>query len=418
MTRTLKPSKPFFFFFSILALFNCFSIGLMENALYGGRIDSQHDMLILKTYLQMMFNKSVFLDSGKLQGGITANPSSKTEDHLKGFSALPNKDSPATFGLPPTADISVQKFRAKKLIQYLRAIKTGKKAQKEYNKNTWKTDLTPILKLWKSLYKSLNDSGVIPVSEEDLADPNPIRAFVLSELRQGLLYIRDIGEQMRKLIQLIKGEIPLDKELKGLGSDLMANRLPGSWLKKWQGPATPSEWLKLMMKKVIALNRNLKKMPSSSQVGDFLMEELSLADMFNPEVFLNSHRMIVAKETKCSMENLKLVLSFDGAVGKVLKIGGLLIQGCKLERGKLVKLGSEDKDEFTVMPTCFVGYEQMDKQKDSKDKLKVPLYSDFGRENLICYFDLKIDGNRMEKIVSGVAMAIKKKKKLKWIKKG
>ena len=33
--------------------------GLMENAVYGGRVDNDFDMNILKAFLQMFFNNSV-----------------------------------------------------------------------------------------------------------------------------------------------------------------------------------------------------------------------------------------------------------------------------------------------------------------------------------------------------------------------
>lgn len=256
------------------------------------------------------------------------------------------------------------------------------------------------------------DKKVTIVKEEDLAEDNPIKAFILSELREGLLNIREIGEQIKKLIQLIRGEIPLVKDLKQLGIDLMSNTLPNSWFKMWEGPSTPSEWLKQFFKKVISLDSWLKKIGEGKDNSRFFNEELSLSDLFNPEVFLNAHRLIVSKETKVSMESLKLVLSFSKnskSNSSQLKLGGLLIQGCKFSDGKVVNLSENDSEEFNVMPTCFVSYvEASGENGDLGDErnLSVPLYGDFTRENLICYFDMEIDGMKREKIISGVAMAI------------
>lgn len=248
------------------------------------------------------------------------------------------------------------------------------------------------------------------VKEEDLAEDNPIKAFILSELREGLLNIKTIGEQIKKLIQLIRGEIPLVKDLKQLGIDLMSSKLPNSWLKMWEGPTTPSEWLKNFFKKVISLNDWLKKIGDGKNNSKFFKEELSLSDLFSPEVFLNAHRMIVSKETKISMESLRLILSFEknsNSKSSQLKLGGLLIQGCKFKGGKIVNLSENDSEEFSVMPTCYVSYvENRGDKEESETVLSVPLYSDFTRENLICYFDIVIDGMKQEKIISGVAMAI------------
>ena len=68
-----------------------------------------------------------------------------------------------------------------------------------------------------------------------------------------------------------------------------------------------------------------------------------------------------------------------------------------------------DKDEFTLMPTCYVSYKENKNDNSgnsSSGKLKIPLYNDFTRENLIVYFEIDVDGDRDEKIISGVAMAI------------
>jgi hypothetical protein len=44
--------------------------GLMEMALYGGRIDSNHDMLILKTYLKKYLSTNVLEGSSSLMSNI------------------------------------------------------------------------------------------------------------------------------------------------------------------------------------------------------------------------------------------------------------------------------------------------------------------------------------------------------------
>lgn len=136
-----------------------------------------------------------------------------------------------------------------------------------------------------------------------------------------------------------------------------------------------------------------------------------MSDLFNPEVFLNAHKLIISRELKVPMEQLKVQITFDkpNTSQTFLKLGNLRIQGCKFGNGKISSLNSQDKDEFTLMPTCYVSYEE-DKNGDGGElthgKLKIPLYSDFTRENLIVYFEIGVDGDRDEKIISGVAMAV------------
>ena len=113
-----------------------------------------------------------------------------------------------------------------------------------------------MLKLWKTLYKQMAESGVsMQISSSDLASDNPIKSFIMGELNHGVSSIKKIGEEIKKLIRLLRGEIPLDESLRKLGIDLISNKLPIAWVKIWEGPSLPSQWLNDFFKKVIALNR-------------------------------------------------------------------------------------------------------------------------------------------------------------------
>ena len=284
-------------------------------ALYGGRIDSNHDMLILKTYLKKYFSTEVMQGSESLMGNIQVpqGGGQSASNHLSLFKQLPDSDTPQTFGLPVTADISVQKFKAMNIVKYLRKIKTGTAASLSYNQEEWKVSLAPILKLWKTLYKQLADSGVsMNISSQDLASDNPIQSFIMGELNHGVTSIKKIGESIKKLIRLLRGEIPLDENLRKLGIDLISNKLPIEWVKIWEGPSLPSQWLNDFFKKVIALNKWLQRLNSSgsndpkSQNAKLFSQELNLSDLFNPEVFLNAHKLIISRELKVPMEQLKV----------------------------------------------------------------------------------------------------------------
>ena len=106
------------------------------------------------------------------------------------------------------------------------------------------------------------------------------------------------------MVLLLRGEIPLDEDLKRLGSDIISNKVPHSWDLIWEGPDLPSEWLIKFISKVISLNKllNLIGIDASTaknlesfkpNLSKFYSSSLSLSDLFNPEVFLNAHRLIV-----------------------------------------------------------------------------------------------------------------------------
>lgn len=88
---------------------------------------------------------------------VPQDKSASSSSHLEIFKSLPDSDSPHIFGLPSSADISVQKFKALTMITYLRQIKSGAAVNKTYNQEEWKTGLEPTIRLWRNLYKQLTD---------------------------------------------------------------------------------------------------------------------------------------------------------------------------------------------------------------------------------------------------------------------
>ena len=46
--------------------------GILENAIYGGRVDNDFDMRVLRTYMEQIFNDSVMSGRAKLSDTISA----------------------------------------------------------------------------------------------------------------------------------------------------------------------------------------------------------------------------------------------------------------------------------------------------------------------------------------------------------
>ncbi len=100
--------------------------GLYENAIYGGRVDDAHDILILRSYLASSFNPSV--SGGGRSGGaggaklgpfaLPTNPDYRS--YVEMVRALPEEDKPATFGLPANIERSRQRSSSAATIAQLR----------------------------------------------------------------------------------------------------------------------------------------------------------------------------------------------------------------------------------------------------------------------------------------------------------
>ena len=115
-----------------------------------------------------------------------------------------------------------------------------------------------------------------------------------------------------------------------------------------------------------------------------------MSDLFHPEVFLNVLRQKTARRLLCSINEMKLLCSFEQGVlhgEELLQAKGMLLQGCGFESGsgRLVD-PPKDLPEFLPMPVCYLSWAA----KEAKDPYSeaetgvVPVFASSTREHILC----------------------------------
>lgn len=210
-------------------------------------------MRLLRTYLEQFFCTEIFEGKRSVFGSVKATEAKDQDSALQLFSKLPDKDTPATFGLVSTADVSVQKMNVAEIVSNLKKIKSGAIDSIKFDTETWTAGLANILKVWKVVYKQLIDSGIPKISEEDLLVDDPIVSLVLGEIRAGLTNVKRLAEKFKKLISVLKGENPLEKDIEDIGSDLLVSKVPAEWESILEDQPSPSQWLTNYFKRLISM---------------------------------------------------------------------------------------------------------------------------------------------------------------------
>jgi len=126
--------------------------GLLENAVYGGRVDNEFDMKVLKTYLRTFFNPNVFAGI-KLSGVVDVRSAQGLKDVLALVNKLPEQDNPRVFGLPSNIDRSVQRFNSQKVLLALKQLGRVSDQHMKFQREKWSGLLGPLWKLWQTLIK-------------------------------------------------------------------------------------------------------------------------------------------------------------------------------------------------------------------------------------------------------------------------
>jgi dynein heavy chain 2 len=93
-------------------------------------------------------------------------------------------------------------------------------------------------------------------------------------------------------------------------------------------------------------------------VSKFFEEELDLSELFRPDVFFNSLRQYAARESRISMDGLKLVCSFGGPMRGVnlnVKISGFQLECCGFDGHRLIE-NHENSASVVNLPPCYVSW--------------------------------------------------------------
>ena len=381
-------------------------MGLLESAIYGGRIDNEIDMRLLKTYLDDFFCMEVFEGKKPVFGQAKASQAAEAQSALKLFDQLPDKDAPESFGLCSTADVSVQKMNVATVVSNIKKMKKGILAEIKFDAEEWTAGLANVIKVWKVVYKQLIDSGIPKIRDEDLLVDDPIVSLVLTDIRTAMSAVKRMADKFKKLVSVLKGESPLDKDLEDLGAALLVSRVPEEWEAVLEDQPSPTEWLNVYFKKLIAI----KAAQDPVEKGAFLSGDISLSDMFSPDIFLNAYKLFCAQSLGVSVDDLLIKTTFekeaDGSKVPPLKIRGLILQGCTYSNKKLDDKESATKAEYEILPVCYLSFRPKDSHRPAADTLLVPLFTNLSREKHIVDMVLPFSGSRSSLIIKSAALAI------------
>jgi dynein heavy chain 2 len=126
--------------------------GILENAIYGGRIDNEFDLRVLRAYIAQMFNDPVLGGQEPLSRMLPVPQSGNVRDYTGMIGKVPDADVPSLFGLPANIDRSVQRFNSAAVIAALKQLAAASAEELRFDRAKWSQQLGPICELWSSTY--------------------------------------------------------------------------------------------------------------------------------------------------------------------------------------------------------------------------------------------------------------------------
>ncbi|CAK9088100.1 Cytoplasmic dynein 2 heavy chain 1 (Dynein heavy chain isotype 1B) [Durusdinium trenchii] len=393
--------------------------GLMENSVYGGRIDNPFDLRVLRAYLDKFFNNDM-LEGGRgillAEGLKVPENMMDKEEAMSWIDRLDDTDVPSMFGLPPNIERSVQRARSTATVNALKALSLSASGPLVFDRTEWCKKLQPVIKLWEKQVSSCGDALLAKPSfdgskagkdDSRNGEVDPIELFVLLEEQRAYTVVSRVDRAIRNISRVVSGSGLLSPQIQADAATLMEQSVPAEWQALWEGPGTPAEWLRAVATRKVAL----KEWVRQSRKGTLFNKTFDLAELLNPGTFLNALRQLTARETKSSMDGLRMISAWDEreleAAKRSIAVTGLSLQGALLEDGRLC-LPDADAPELVSAPTCFVGFvpeAEAAAFEQDRSAISLPLYEDSGRETLLMQLSVPLPKGHSEAtwITSGAA---------------
>lgn len=120
--------------------------GLMEDAIYGGRIDNPMDLRVLRAYLRLFFNDKIASETGNGEEIIYGTPlrmptNSEYESFKRVINQLQENDSPFIFNLPDNIERSLQRTTSSVVVKQLRALSVHSSIVANFDREKWKVQV-------------------------------------------------------------------------------------------------------------------------------------------------------------------------------------------------------------------------------------------------------------------------------------
>uniref|UniRef100_A0A3Q1J7D9 Cytoplasmic dynein 2 heavy chain 1 n=1 Tax=Anabas testudineus TaxID=64144 RepID=A0A3Q1J7D9_ANATE len=392
--------------------------GLLESAIYGGRIDNPSDLRILRSYLEQFFSAHLLSSSlsgqRKGRGGTRFFPpqinlpsSCSILDYRSIIENLPEDDRPAFFGLPANIERSSQRIVSSQVISQLRVLSRSVATGSKFDRELWSNGLSPVLNLWKKLNQG---SSLI---HQKVASPteghgSPVLSFIALEQFSAIRLVQSIHQSLAALSKVIRGTQLLNPEVQKLATALLNQECPLTWQNKWDGPEEPMQYLRAVVTRALAIQGWVERAGRKA----LLTDSLDLSELFHPDTFLNALRQETARSMSCSMDSLVFVSSWRSPIAQAklqVKVGGLQLEGCSFDGVHLCE-NQHDSPSVSAVPPCYMAWVPQNTAPDSaasEESIWLPLYTSSERVKVVTHICLPCGANPSQWIQSGAALFLK-----------
>ncbi|KPI88248.1 putative dynein heavy chain [Leptomonas seymouri] len=367
--------------------------GILNDAIYGGKMETAYDTRIITTYIEKMFSANCVAGAEKQEPLFyhTRIPSGDYADFEKVIKKLPNSDIPVLFSLPPNADRVVQLTRVRTLTNDLQRLNESH-SEAAADREAWAARLTPLLDAWAALTASHADilappPSALPCSSStDSAAPKSIERFIAAEQMTALRLVSQVNASLNELRKVIEGGALLTEDRRREAAAMILGDVPANWEGHFPSTARIAAWLQSLVRKTVTIGEWQK----TASMGKLMSTSLDLSKFFRAKTFLNALRQETAHVIQQPLVSLTLVSTTSTPLEDakcVIALEGLLLQGAVLDDAdKLEAIATADEPAVFPINKAFVAWVAAPPQLPAS--VSVPVYANSTKEDYVCDFVL------------------------------
>ncbi|KAF5224191.1 hypothetical protein ECC02_002777 [Trypanosoma cruzi] len=371
--------------------------GLLQECIYGGRLENSHDERVLERLISRIFNDETLVSCDRRLYDDMRVPATNVHRAVVQFirEHLPDADSPSILSLPDNADRAVKEQFALKLTEDLHTVSHLAQVCVSATE-AWRTLLAPVLELWKN--SALEPEGNAATVSPGETKEDPMSIFFMRELELLVGIVSNLTETFYDLRCVVEGTLIPSPELREEGTELIGGRVPPRWLDLMDGPKDVKLWFALLRRRRDTMMEYAKRPFSPSTPFD-------LIDFLRPQTFLNALRLYTVRVSNEALVELMLVATPVGrtadrlGVGFTLKGKSIHLQGALLDAQGIVSLPSASSPSSTPL-SCDVWAAWMSKH-NTEGLARIPIYTNAGRTAAIMDLFLSCDSDMAEKLLLG-----------------
>jgi dynein heavy chain 2 len=334
---------------------------------------------------------------------------------------LPDIDNPASFGMAPNADRSLQRINSMKAISMLRALASaggseGEASTSGVDVKAWKNQLTPLWTLWDNVNKSqLSKLKGVDVRAVVPEDP-PVVAFVLMDAAEASRLGDLVNNSLTTLQKVVSGHVLSTPDIQAEAHSLIKAEVPNGWSSTWpSAPEDATVFLQGLAGRIVALKNDWVRRITSRNIFE---KEVKLSDFLRPDVFLNALRQQTARTLSVSIDSLHLVASFESQLLSdpsmsplPVTVQDLILEGCIFDEQKRILVeGSRTSALVSVLPPLTIAWMSKTAHPDravssarNAAMVSMPIYVSLSRERFIGEVCLHTE-SRQKRILNSAAL--------------